>query len=71
MTKAYRSAVAAWAKAHCSAYECPASPLPGALPAPCFFEPRCVAKRCTHACSAGDGGGPLRGTHGMSDTTAP
>lgn len=70
MAKTYRAAVTTWAKAHCSEFECPAMSFPGARPGPCFFVPRCLAKRCSNACFA-DGGGQLRGAHGMSDTTAP
>jgi len=70
MTKAYRAAVATWAKAHCGDYACPVEALPGARPGPCFYVPRCLAKRCSNACNA-DGGGQLHGTHDLHDTTTP
>ena len=70
MAKAYVGALAAWAKTQCGAFECPVMSVPGARPGPCAFVARCAAKKCTNACSA-DGGGQIRGTHGMSDTTAP
>ena len=70
MAKAYVAAVATWAKAHCGGYECPVMSVPGARPAACSFVARCLATRCTNACSA-DGGGQARGAHAMSDTTAP
>lgn len=70
LAKAYRSAVEAWAKAHCGAYECPANHPPGALPAPCFLEARCRAKQCSNACAPHDAH-PLRGTHALRDMTSP
>ena len=56
MSKAFRSAVDTWAKTACAGYVCPRQPYPGPRPAACFYEPRCIARRCGNACSAPDPG---------------
>lgn len=56
MSKAFRTAVDAWAKTACAGYVCPSQPFPGPEPAACFFKPRCVARRCANACSSPDPG---------------
>ena len=37
---------------YCASAPCKSPPIPGALPADCFFEGRCVQGRCATACDA-------------------
>lgn len=56
-TRAYLQWVESFRARHCAGARCESPPVPGALPADCFFEGRCVEGRCTTQCETREGGG--------------
>jgi hypothetical protein len=51
-TRGYERWLQAFRAKHCTGAPCKTPPLPGALPADCFFQGRCVKGRCATACDA-------------------
>lgn len=49
-THSYEQWLAAFRAKYCTGAPCKTPPLPGALPADCFFQGRCMEGRCTTAC---------------------
>jgi hypothetical protein len=51
-TRGYQRWLEAFQAKYCAGAPCKSPPIPGALPADCFFKGRCVQGRCANACDA-------------------